>query len=267
MGYFQEYSSPSWSMASPSYWWKALRGKSAVGGWDYLESRELSHCMETAIISSSLSDLSRRSELWHGHKNIYNTLNQVTPKWLAQAHSEDWKWKVADAGRQAKSHLQNKVLMGKVVQGRGDLGSVTGAHYDTTSRKEKQRLLQEEVGWAETPKAEAESLPCGSAYLSTGLDDDSWLAKAAENPTAHHPNLRPHITMILETTKQLILLELTLPWEGRMVVAQERKQAKFLEQVEDCHRKVWRSRCMPIKVGCMGFILRDWSEVPWALLG
>lgn len=62
-----------------------LRGRSAVGGWDYLAAWAASCCMETAINSTSLSDLSRRSALWHGHENSNSTQNQVTPKWLAQA--------------------------------------------------------------------------------------------------------------------------------------------------------------------------------------
>lgn len=53
------------------------------------------------------------------------------------------KWKITDAG--LESCLQDLVLVGRVVQGRGGLGSVTAAHYDTFSRKEERRLVQEDV--------------------------------------------------------------------------------------------------------------------------
>lgn len=46
----------------------------------------------------------------------------------------------------AESHLQHKVLLGRVVQSKSGLGSVTAAHYDTSNRKEQQRLVQEEAG-------------------------------------------------------------------------------------------------------------------------
>ncbi len=39
--------------------------------------------------------------------------------------------------------------------------------------------------------------------------------------------LRPDIILVSEATKQLILLELTVPWEERMEEAQERKGEKI----------------------------------------
>lgn len=52
--------------------------------------------------------------------------------------------------------------------------------------------------------------------------------------------LRPDIILVSEVTRQLILLELTVPWEERMEEAQEKKRTKYQEQVEDCHRNGWR---------------------------
>ena len=65
--------------------------------------------------------------------------------------------------------------------------------------------------------------------------------------------LRPGITSVSEATKQLVLLELTVPWEERMEEAQKRKREKYQELVEDCWRNGWRTRCMPVEVGCRGF--------------
>ncbi|XP_057179398.1 taste receptor type 1 member 2-like [Triplophysa rosa] len=44
-----------------------------------------------------------------------------------------------------------------------------------------------------------------------------------------------------QATKQLILVELTVPWEERMEEAQERKREKYQELVEDCWRNGWRT--------------------------
>ncbi len=66
-------------------------------------------------------------------------------------------------------------------------------------------------------------------------------------------SLRPDIILVSEATKQLVLLELAVPWEERMEEAQERKREKYQELVEDCRRNGWKTRCMPVEVGCQGF--------------
>lgn len=72
-------------------------------------------------------------------------------------------------------------------------------------------------------------------------------------PHITHSRLRPDIILVSEATKQLFLLELTVPWEERMEEAQERKREKYQELVEDCRRNGWRTRCMPVEVGSRGF--------------
>lgn len=39
--------------------------------------------------------------------------------------------------------------------------------------------------------------------------------------------LRPHIALMSESTKQVVLLELTVPWEDRLEEAFERKLSKY----------------------------------------
>lgn len=70
-------------------------------------------------------------------------------------------------------------------------------------------------------------------------------------------NIPPHITqssiiLVSEATKQLFLLELTVPWKERMEEAQERKRDKYQEPVEAYQRNRWKTRCMPVEVGCRG---------------
>lgn len=67
-------------------------------------------------------------------------------------------------------------------------------------------------------------------------------------------SLRPDIILVSEATKQLVLLELTVPWEERMEEVQERKREKYQELVEDRRRNGWKTTCMPVEVGSRGFV-------------
>lgn len=62
--------------------------------------------------------------------------------------------------------------------------------------------------------------------------------------------LKPDVILVSESTKQFILLELTVPWEERMEEAQERKRGKYEELLEACRGNGWKTRCMPVEVGC-----------------
>ncbi|XP_075343502.1 uncharacterized protein LOC142401936 [Odontesthes bonariensis] len=65
--------------------------------------------------------------------------------------------------------------------------------------------------------------------------------------------LRPDMVLVLETTRQVVLLELTVPWEDRIEEAFERKRAKYEELTSECQSRGWRTQCNPIEVGCRGF--------------
>ena len=65
--------------------------------------------------------------------------------------------------------------------------------------------------------------------------------------------LRPDIVLSSVSSRQVLLIELTVPWEDRIGEANERKQSKYQELVEQCQRRGWKARCEPIEVGCRGF--------------
>ncbi|KAK0145090.1 hypothetical protein N1851_016010 [Merluccius polli] len=69
--------------------------------------------------------------------------------------------------------------------------------------------------------------------------------------------LQPDIVLVSESTKQAVLLELTVPWEDRLEEAFERKLSKYARLVSDCHQAGWRARCFPVEVGCRGFAARS----------
>ncbi|XP_061905517.1 uncharacterized protein LOC133651562 [Entelurus aequoreus] len=69
--------------------------------------------------------------------------------------------------------------------------------------------------------------------------------------------LRPDIVLVSESTKQAVLLELTVLWEDRLEEAFERKLSKYAGLVSDCQQAGWRARCFPVEVGCRGFAARS----------
>ena len=69
--------------------------------------------------------------------------------------------------------------------------------------------------------------------------------------------LRPDIVLSSDSTRQVVLLELTVPWEDRLEEAFERKLSKYTELAEHCQQAGWRVRCLPVEVGCRGFAARS----------
>ena len=79
-------------------------------------------------------------------------------------------------------------------------------------------------------------------------------------------SLRPDLVLTSASSKQVLLLELTVPWEDRMGEANEHKRLKYQELIEDCRRRGWKARCEPIEVGCRGFAARSLCRA-FSLLG
>ena len=93
------------------------------------------------------------------------------------------------------------------------------------------------------------------------------LGKQLKFPARITPTrLRPDMIIVSDSTKQLIILELTVPWEERMDEANDRKRTKYQELVDDCKRQGWRTHCEPLEVGCRGFAGRSLCKV-YTLLG
>ncbi|XP_029943214.1 uncharacterized protein LOC115385372 [Salarias fasciatus] len=65
--------------------------------------------------------------------------------------------------------------------------------------------------------------------------------------------LRPDVVLTSESTKQVVLVELTVPWEDRLEEANERKRVKYAERVTECRSNGWKACCEPVEVGCRGF--------------
>lgn len=60
------------------------------------------------------------------------------------------------------------------------------------------------------------------------------------------------MVLVSETTRQLVMLELTVPWEDQMEEAFQRKRANYEELACECRSK--KTRCNSTEVGCRGFV-------------
>ena len=69
--------------------------------------------------------------------------------------------------------------------------------------------------------------------------------------------LRPDLILWSTETRQVLLIELIVPWEENIDVACERKLEKYQELVEQCKFNKWRTACYPIEVDCRSFAGRS----------
>ncbi|XP_069103824.1 uncharacterized protein [Argopecten irradians] len=53
--------------------------------------------------------------------------------------------------------------------------------------------------------------------------------------------LRPNVVLWSRSSKQVVLVELTVPWEDRMEEANERKQQKYQQLVEEYQYRGWKT--------------------------
>ena len=66
-------------------------------------------------------------------------------------------------------------------------------------------------------------------------------------------SLRPDIILISERTKQLGIIELTVPSEARVEVSHQLKLMKYTPIEETATRRGWKVRSWAVEVGCKGF--------------
>lgn len=76
-------------------------------------------------------------------------------------------------------------------------------------------------------------------------------------------NRRPDIVVYSRRTKQVVMVELTVPWEERVEESNERKLAKYQPLVDACKEKGWRTWCFAVEVGCRGFV----AQSMWRMFG
>ena len=51
----------------------------------------------------------------------------------------------------------------------------------------------------------------------------------------------------------MFLIELTVPWEGKLVTSHQLKKAKYQDLIDEANQKGCHSGMFPIEVGCRAF--------------
>ena len=72
--------------------------------------------------------------------------------------------------------------------------------------------------------------------------------------------LRPDMLLVSERTKQLGIVELTVPSEERIEVSSELKKMKYAPIEEAATRRGWKVRVWAVEVGCRGFAAASLSS-------
>ena len=66
-------------------------------------------------------------------------------------------------------------------------------------------------------------------------------------------NLRPDIIFVSNKSKQMGIVELTVPCEERIEISGEIKRLKYEQIVNEGRQNGWKVRCWSVEVGCRGF--------------
>ena len=74
-------------------------------------------------------------------------------------------------------------------------------------------------------------------------------------------NERPDIVIWSDSLKRVLLIELTVPWEGNMEYAYERKKTRYETLRSQCEERGWSCHVLPVEVGCRGFVARSMSSL------
>ncbi|XP_052400773.1 uncharacterized protein LOC127948384, partial [Carassius gibelio] len=115
----------------------------------------------------------------------------------------------------------------------------TGVEWAKRFRLSKQAIAFDRAG--ELPKPDGKT---SAGILATARD---WQLLVNLEQQLKFPNhvvittLRPNIVLLSESTKQVVLLELTVLWEDRLEEAFERKLAKYEGLVSECRQAGWRA--------------------------
>ncbi|XP_065928284.1 uncharacterized protein [Magallana gigas] len=79
------------------------------------------------------------------------------------------------------------------------------------------------------------------------------LVRRLVRPDVVNNNLRPDIVLWSHEGKEIIMVELTVPWEERCEVAYQRKKIKYQDLADDICSKGWSAWVFPVEIGCGGF--------------
>ncbi|GFO43724.1 hypothetical protein PoB_007022900 [Plakobranchus ocellatus] len=105
----------------------------------------------------------------------------------------------------------------------------------------------------------------GSITINThrkGLLDGcgDWVVSADLPEWERHPGvirktaLRPGIVILSVSTQQIIMVELTVPYESRMEEAHAFKEGKYLDLTKELKKDGYEAKVIPVEIGARGFV-------------
>ncbi|KAL7407597.1 hypothetical protein ABVT39_010718 [Epinephelus coioides] len=65
--------------------------------------------------------------------------------------------------------------------------------------------------------------------------------------------LRPDMVLLSRSTKTILIVKLTVPWENRLATSCQLKKAKYNDLIDEALIRGWHRTIFPIKVGSRGF--------------
>ena len=134
---------------------------------------------------------------------------------------------------------------------------ISTAKGETTLPNTKALIFTTEGGaksWHGRPVRTTNQIKC----LLDGCDD--WDVSTDLPEWDSHPSiiketrLRPDIVIHSASTQQLIMLELTVPYENRMEEAHIYKREKYMNLTKELENAGYKAVVMPVEVGARGFV-------------
>ncbi|GFO37481.1 reverse transcriptase [Plakobranchus ocellatus] len=89
---------------------------------------------------------------------------------------------------------------------------------------------------------------------------DDWVVSADLPEWERHPDvirktaLRPDIVIHSASTQQIIMVELTVPYESRMEEAHALKEGKYLDLTKELKKDGYEAKVMTVEIGARGFV-------------
>ncbi|GFO06501.1 reverse transcriptase [Plakobranchus ocellatus] len=113
-----------------------------------------------------------------------------------------------------------------------------------------------------TTKGKVKKWHGGSITINThrkGLLDgcDNWVVSADLPEWERHPDVirKPDIVIHSASTQQIIMVELTVPYESRMEEAHAFKEGKYLDLTKELKKDGYEAKVMPVEIGDRGFVV------------
>lgn len=103
--------------------------------------------------------------------------------------------------------------------------------------------------------------------LAELIESKRVLAPGSDWPMRHDittATLRPDIVLWLIAEKKVFIMGLTVPQEGAIQEAYERKKSRYAELVAGCQQRSWRATTYPVEVSCRGFVRLSTNQNPAA---